>query len=149
MTESLTLKTGDSWQIDGELLDADGAALPLTGLKVLGEATPPPSRRMILSDGRLTFITTVATAADGDWFRPRLPASESRDVVPGVYRADVQLSDGTVVDSSETLLIRVVGDVTGSEVPPRTHGRVPRSGPSRPRLVKMLGGASVRIGRRL
>ena len=93
----------------------------------------------------------MATDAQGDWFRLRLPRSESRDVVPGVHRADVQLSDGTVVNSSETFLIHVVGDVTGSEVPPRTHGRAPRRSPSAPRLIPLVGGAfgaSLRIGRR-
>ena len=111
MTTVISIKRGDTWSQDFFWTDDAGAAVDLAGC----------AARLMLRERETGLLAIDASTEDGELVITAatgrvaltVSAERMRDVTPGTYQTDVEITwaDG-VVRSTETLPVRVLADVT-------------------------------------
>lgn len=95
--EPIKFYAGDTWEISGQLTDANGGKLDLTGATIAWKLDDFDGVKNILTLGVGSGITIVDPPSDGNILIATTPDS-TKDLSSAVYRDElrVTLSDGTV-----------------------------------------------------
>lgn len=105
---TITRTRGDDWTVDGQLTRAD-EPVDLTGATVVAQIRRRPDTDLIAE-----WTVTVTDATDGE-----LTLSLGREVTegidPGMYRYDIEVTDGDRTTFGVGSGLRVVADVTVEE----------------------------------
>lgn len=103
---TVTFKRGDTLPINYTRIDANGAAVDITGSTVRCE--------MVRDASRVVLTCSITNAAAGAVYISLTPA-QTTDLALGDYKADVQFTDASgVVQSSETFTVTCLEDITGA-----------------------------------
>lgn len=100
----LTLKRGDTWQVDCVRTDSQGAIVSLTGVSI--------ASKFKIGAIEHSFAINITNASQGE-YSLEMTAADSAEVLPRIYECDVEFTevDGTI-RSSVTFNIQVVADIT-------------------------------------
>ena len=108
---ALEFKRGDTWRLIFQYRDSGGDPIDLTGCVAWTQVRERRSKGLALT-GRIDTGEIELVPAEGR-INVRFESDATRDVAPGQYEVDMELTypDGTV-ESTQTFLVRVIKDVT-------------------------------------
>src|SRR5215208_2368804 len=106
-TPTITWKRGDSFEVDCVYKDAGGVAIDLDGVTITSQFRTP--KGILISDADVTIGSPTTSGAF------RVVVADTDEWPIGILEYDIEYAlDGGSINSTETVFINVLRDVTRS-----------------------------------